>query len=146
MFSLFCEKLWKGLAKFEGRSTVRTWAYRVAWSASARFRAQKAARREVRITDTQLSALVREVRSETWSRIRGERRSRLREIRQELPMEDQMILILRVERELDWKEISQVIKPDEELDEDGLLRESARLRKRYQALKERLRQLLRVER
>jgi RNA polymerase sigma-70 factor, ECF subfamily len=146
VFSLFCEKLWKGLPGFEGRSSLRTWAYAVAWSSSSRFRTSKVARREVQFTDSQISSLAAQVRSETRSRMRNERRSRLREIRQTLPVEDQLLLVLRVERELDWKELSRVMNPGVELDDDALARESARLRKRFQAVKERLRALIRAER
>jgi RNA polymerase sigma-70 factor, ECF subfamily len=144
VFSMFCEKLWKGLPSFEGRSSVRTWAYAVAWSASSRFRSRKAARREVQITDSQIASLAAQVRTETRSRMRNERRSRLREIRQTLPVEDQLLLVLRVERELDWSELSRVMNPGVELDDDALGRESARLRKRFQSVKERLRELIRA--
>jgi RNA polymerase sigma-70 factor (ECF subfamily) len=145
VFSLFCEKLWKGLARFEGRSSVRTWAYAVAWSASSNFRSWKTSRREVLISDSQISALAVQVRTDTRSRMRNEKRNRLRELRQTLPVEDQMLLVLRVERELDWKDLSRVMNPDTELGDDTLTREAARLRKRYQAVKERLRALIRAD-
>ena len=67
---------------------------------------------------------------------------RLREIRQTLPPEDQMLLVLRIERELDWKDLCRVMNPEAELGDDELTRESARLRKRFQGVKERLRQLI----
>jgi len=145
VFSMFCEKLWKGLKGFQGRSTLRTWVHTVAWSASLRFRTQKTGRNEVRITDTQISELAKRVRTETASRLLGERRNRLRELRQTLPQEDQLLLVLRVERELDWNDLARVMNPDVELDDAGLRRESARLRKRYQAVKERLRKLIRED-
>jgi RNA polymerase sigma-70 factor (ECF subfamily) len=144
VFSLFCEQLWKGLPSFQGRSSFRTWAYAVAWHASSRFRAQYA-RREPLISDAQLAALALAVRTSTGSRLRQERRSRLRELRETLPAEDQVLLVLRVERELDWKDLSRVMSPERELDDEALAREAARLRKRFQAVKERLRQLIRTD-
>ena len=142
-FSLFCEKLWKGLAGFEGRSSVRTWAYTVAWSAASRIDARKSARRHERlVTDSEIAALALAVRTDTLSRMRNERRDRLRELRRTLPTEDQLLLVLRIERELDWKDLSRVMNPDAELDDDALVRESARLRKRFQAVKERLRAMI----
>jgi RNA polymerase sigma-70 factor, ECF subfamily len=145
-FSLFCEKLWKGLAGFEGRSSFRTWAYTVAWSAASQVRTQKAARRhEWLATDSQIAAAARAVRTDTISRMRGERTSRLRELRQTLPVDDQLLLVLRVERELDWKDLARVMSPDTDLDDAALARESARLRKRFQSVKEHLRALIAAE-
>src|SRR5262249_42480485 len=141
-FSIFCENLWKGLARFEWRSSFRTWAYAIAWHASSRSRRERAGWREVLITDSQVAALAQEVRTGTRSRLRNERRSRLRELRETLPVEAQLLLVLRVERELDWKELARVMNPEAELDEESLARESARLRKRFQSVKERLKALI----
>ena len=60
------------------------------------------------------------------------------QLREELPAEDQALLILRVDKQLDWNELAQVLSEDE-LAGDALRRESARLRKRFQMIKERLR-------
>lgn len=142
-FSLFCEKLWKGLAGFEGRSSFRTWAYTVAWSAASKVHARKVSRRREQLaTHSEMAALALAVRTDTLSRMRDERRDRLRALRQTLPTEDQLLLVLRIERELDWKDLARVMNPDAELDAVTLTRESARLRKRYQAAKERLRALI----
>jgi RNA polymerase sigma-70 factor (ECF subfamily) len=145
-FSVFCERLWQGLGRFEGRSSFRTWVYTVAWHASLRLRERQQSRREVLISDSQFSALALEVRSSTLSRLGEERRTRLQELRETLPAEDQLLLVLRIERELDWKDLARVLNPDVELDEPALARESARMRKRFQAVKERLRALIREDR
>jgi RNA polymerase sigma-70 factor (ECF subfamily) len=145
-FSMFCERLWQGLGRFEGRSSFRTWVYTVAWHASLRMRERQRARREVLISDSQFSALSLEVRASTLSRLGEERRTRLQELRETLPAEDQLLLVLRIERELDWKDLARVLNPDVELDEVALTRESARMRKRFQAVKERLRALIREDR
>jgi RNA polymerase sigma-70 factor (ECF subfamily) len=142
VFSLFCENLWKGLPGFQARSSFRTWAYAIAWHSSSRFRAQLA-RREPIVSDGQLAALALAVRTSTGSRLRKERHSRVRELRETLPVEDQMLLVLRIERELDWKDLSRVMSPD--LEEDAIDRESARLRKRFQSVKDRLRAMIRED-
>ncbi len=50
-----------------------------------------------------------------------------------------MLLILRVDRNLAWDEIALVMADEPEtLDKEGRKRESARLRKRFQLIKERL--------
>jgi RNA polymerase sigma-70 factor, ECF subfamily len=144
VFSVFCEQLWRGLAGFEGRASFRTWVYTIAWHCSARFRAQQAARLEVLSPDSRLAALADEVRVTTMSRLRREHRTRIQELRQTLPAEDQMLLILRVERDLDWLDLVRVMHPDQELDAAAMTRESARLRKRFQSVKERLRELVRA--
>lgn len=144
-FSLFCERLWQGLGRFEGRSSFRTWVYTVAWHASLRLREHQQARKEVLISDSQFSALALEVRTTTLSRLVEERRTRLQELRETLPAEDQLLLVLRIERELDWKDLARVLNPEVELDEIALARESAKMRKRFQAVKERLRALIRED-
>jgi RNA polymerase sigma-70 factor (ECF subfamily) len=142
-FSLFCEKLWRGLAGYEARASFRTWAYTIAWSAASRIVAGKAARRGERlVTNSEIAALALAVRTDTMSRRRNERRTRLRELRQMLPVEEQLLLVLRVERELDWKDLARVVNPDAELDDVALDREAARLRKRFQSVKERLRTMI----
>ncbi|HEY4059502.1 MAG TPA: hypothetical protein VGM39_22945, partial [Kofleriaceae bacterium] len=72
-------------------------------------------------------------------------RNRVRELRETLPEEDQLLLVLRVERELEWRDLSRVMNPEQELDEEMLTRESARLRKRFQAVKDRLRELVQAD-
>lgn len=144
-FALFCENVWKGLAGFEGRSSFRTWAYTIAWHASSRLRDRKASRREVLVTDSQVAALAQQVRAETSSRLREEKRNRVRELRETLPPEDQLLLVLRVERELSWNDLARVMNPETELDDENVTRESARLRKRFQAVKERLRALIQAD-
>jgi RNA polymerase sigma-70 factor, ECF subfamily len=143
VFSMFCEKLWKGLRGFQGRASVRTWVYTIAWSASSTFHTHKATRREDPITDAVLAELVARVRTETLSRMRAPE-SRLRTLRQSLPLEDQTLLVLRVERELSFRELAIVMNADAALAEHALEREAARLRKRYQLVKTRLRELIRA--
>ncbi|HEY4242178.1 MAG TPA: sigma-70 family RNA polymerase sigma factor [Kofleriaceae bacterium] len=144
VFSLYCELLWRGLTGFEGRALFRTWIYTIAWNASSRFRSQQRARREELSPDSQLARLAEQVRVSTMSRLRLEQRTKIQVLRETLPVEDQMLLILRVERELEWTELVRVMSPDADVDAATLTRESARLRKRFQAVKERLRELVRA--
>src|SRR5579859_7892636 len=137
VFSVFCERLWHRLPRFEGRSLFRTWAYTVAWHASSGFRRRQLANREVPVLDEEFEEMVQKVRTSTTTRLRREKRSRLRELRETLPPEDQALLVLRVERELDWKDLARVMNPESDLDEKDLVREAARLRKRFQIVKER---------
>ena len=79
------------------------------------------------------------VRTETLSYLRTEKKDRFAAIRASLPPEDQALLVLRVDRQLSWDELARVMSSDEgEPSADELKRESARLRKRYQLVKEKL--------
>ena len=37
-FSMFAEQVWRGMPNFEGRSSVKTWAFKAAWSAAMKIR------------------------------------------------------------------------------------------------------------
>jgi RNA polymerase sigma-70 factor (ECF subfamily) len=63
----------------------------------------------------------------------------LTRLRDELPQEDRTLLVLRVDRGLPWEDLARVFLDEESPAEGDLRRESARLRKRYQLVKERLR-------
>jgi RNA polymerase sigma-70 factor (ECF subfamily) len=144
VFALFCEDLWKGLPRFQGRSALRTWAYTLARHASFRFHRERTGKREVHLSSSAFADVAAEVRTTTRARFAREARDKLLVLRETLPADDQMLLILRVERELDWKELARIM-ADDDLDDDALVREAARLRKRFQLVKDRLRELARVE-
>lgn len=135
-FSLLAEDIWRGLAGFRWESSFRTWAYALARRASARIR--KRGRREGIFEPLSnlgpLSAIVEEIRTHTLSVIRGERQSALEVLRAELDIDERMLLSLRVERALSWPEIAVILADDEALDPAA----PARLRKRFQLLKDRL--------
>ncbi len=138
VFSLLAEDLWRGLPGFRWESTFRTWAYTLARRASARHRRKERALARA-LPPAELSALselVAEVRTGTFSRIRSARRTALDALRDELDVEDRMLLALRVERELSWVEIATVL--EGEGGPADATATSARLRKRFQLLKDRL--------
>ena len=79
------------------------------------------------------------VRTRTLPHLRTEIKDQFAELRASLDPDDQALLILRVNRELSWKEIA-VIMGDAEPDDDAALRSgAARLRQRFQGLKTRIR-------
>jgi RNA polymerase sigma-70 factor (ECF subfamily) len=143
VFSLFAEGLWKSLPTFAWRSSFRTWAYAVAHKASLRFR-RDTRRREARhrpLPDpSSLGALVAEVRTATRSFLRTDRRNRFAALRAALPPADQALLMLRVDRKLPWADLARVLHEDDTAPLEGktLEREAARLRKRFQLVKEKL--------
>jgi RNA polymerase sigma-70 factor (ECF subfamily) len=151
VFAAFTERLWRGLPGFEWQCSFRTWAYAIARNTSLTYRRQ--ARRRAEIygplpEGSQLSALEQPPRSETASYLKTQRQTRMAALRESLPREDQELLVLRVDRKLAWRDLARVLlhagdgsSPNDEV----LEREAARLRKRFQLLKEQLYELGRRE-
>jgi RNA polymerase sigma-70 factor (ECF subfamily) len=150
VFSLFAEGMWRGLPGFAWQSSFRTWAYAVAHRCSLRFRrdARRRAARQVPLPEESLlCVLAAEVRSATASYLKTERRSRLAELRAALSPEDQALLMLRVDRKLAFSDLARVLHEDDvtPLEGKALEREAARLRKRFQLVKEKLYEMGRRE-
>ena len=140
-FSLFSENLWRGLPRFQWRASLRTWAYTVARHAAYRQRgARQDAERHVPLSQSPALELAQKVRTTTLPFQRSAVRDEISRLRESLPEEDRVLLVLRLDRQLPWEEIAEVMLDAEEPDRASLTRESARLRKRFQLLKERLRE------
>ena len=149
-FSMFAEDLWKGLPGFAFRSTVRGWLYALARNATNRHATspeRRAARNVPLSVDNAVAELTDRSRSETQPHRRTEVKDRIRMLRERLPLEDQTLLILFVDRNLSWREIALIMRdpqgaPDSEAggstreqDEAELGREAARMRKRFERVK-----------
>ncbi len=134
VFSQFAEDLWKGLSRFRGECTVRVWAYKVAWHAASRFLRDPYRRRRERLPSTFASQLAETLLS-TPGGVAERRSAEVRQLRQHLGPEEQTLLVLRVDRQLSWREVAQVMAGEgEPVDE-------ATLRKRFERLKAKLAQL-----
>lgn len=135
VFSQFSEDLWRGLATFRRECSFRTWAYKLAWNAALRFRRDAFRRRVRRLQTTEVSKLVEEVHSASRIYQQTAVKDRMAQLREQLEPDEQTLLILRVDRNLAWKEIAQVL-----AEGDTPVEESA-LRKRFERLKVKLRTL-----
>jgi RNA polymerase sigma-70 factor (ECF subfamily) len=150
VFSEVAEAVWRAMPAFAWESSLRTWMYAIARKRT-RTRRRDAARRERRGPRTGESALDRvahAVRTETIDFLKTEKRTRLQALRDELPQEDRMLLVLRVDRKLAWNDLARILgdlEGRESLDGASLAREAARLRKRFQLVKDHLRELARKE-
>jgi RNA polymerase sigma-70 factor (ECF subfamily) len=141
-FSLFAEGLWRSLPGFAWQCSFRTWAYAIARRASLRQRRdarRRDARQEALPEGSALSLLVQQIQRDAASSAGVRRRSRLVELRETLPPEDQALLMLRVDRELSWNDLVLVLHEDAAPPEGAsLAKEAARLRQRFQTIKEKL--------
>jgi RNA polymerase sigma-70 factor (ECF subfamily) len=131
--------LWRGLPAFRWDSSLRTWAYTLARNASRRSRRKQ--RRDVPIDD-HVRELAAEVRTKTKSFLRTEVKNKFAALRATLPVEDQELLILRVDRGMAWNDLAIALADDPPAD---VAREAAKLRKRFQVVKEKLLELGRRE-
>jgi RNA polymerase sigma-70 factor, ECF subfamily len=147
-FSAFTEGFWRNLPGFEWGSTLRTWAYAIARNAAYGVQ-RDAARHDARagrVGESALEQVAAAVRTETLGFLRTEKRSRLQALRDSLAPEDRALIVLRVDRGLPWSDLARVLTAgDVPLDEAGIAREAARLRKRYQHLKQQLREAAKRE-
>lgn len=142
VFAIFSESLWKGLAGFSWESSLRTWAYTIARNASFRFKknAQRRGKGAVPLSDmASVGEVVQQVRTQTLTYLKTEQKDRFTALRESLPEDEQTLLILRVDRGLAWDELAQILLEEgADASPDAIKKESARLRKRFQLVKEKL--------
>jgi RNA polymerase sigma-70 factor, ECF subfamily len=146
VFAAVGERVWRGLEGFEWRSSLRTWVYLIAHREMARYKERGKPHAQGRVRISELESVLTQVRTTMGASRRAELRSRLSQLRDELPAEDQALLVLRVDRELEWDDIALMFDEGSEawtLPE--IKREAARLRKRFQLVKERLAKRAREE-
>ena len=145
VFSAFAEDLWRGLDSFRWQCSARVWLYTLARHAASRHVRDVRKRRARSVPLSQagpLPEIQQAVRTATLVSAQTESRSRAAKLRETLPLDDQTLLILRVNRKLGWKEIAQVMTYEGEVvPEAKLEKEVVRLRKRYQLVTERLHRL-----
>jgi RNA polymerase sigma-70 factor (ECF subfamily) len=134
VFQQWAEDLWRGIAGFRGEGALRTWAYRLAWHASVRFRRQPWRKRKTRLRTSAASRLARSVAA---SSPLGGGDERLEILRRELDPEDRTLLVLRLNLAMTWEEAAAV------LAQEGSPATPETLRKRFQRLKDRMGRLAR---
>jgi RNA polymerase sigma-70 factor (ECF subfamily) len=147
-FSMFAEDLWLGLPKFAWRCSMRTWAYTLARNAAARYATapQRHAARNLTLSRKgRLSELVERVRSATQIYQRTAVKDRFRVLREKLDPDDQMLLVLRVDRGMAWRDLALTMAGDANLDDAAIDRESSRLRKAFERVKSDLKNMAEQE-
>jgi len=139
-FSRMSEELWRSFRRFDGRCSVRTWCYMLARHAAFRVRTQPRQTREVLLSHVPsvLGAV-----THVWNTTRAveqQAQNVYAEIRSQLDEEDQTLLVLRVDRDLAWRDIA-IVMLGEDVDPDTITRKAATLRKQFERIKDRLREL-----
>ena len=149
VFAIVAEKLWLGLPGFEWRCGVLSWLYRLARNAANDYAKAAGNRpeRNLALSDhAPLSAIVDRVRTATEPYRQTAVKDRMRELRERLSPDDQMLLILRVDRSMDFRELVVAMSDESAPIEDAAIdREAARLRKRFERIKDRLRAMAKDE-
>jgi RNA polymerase sigma-70 factor (ECF subfamily) len=137
VFQAASEDLWDWLPSYRGGS-LRAAAYRIGRHAAARFRREAWRRRRERMRTTMASRIAASMTSPE-SRLAPKPKDRLERLREALDADERTLLILRLDRELSWKEVAEV------LSEEGDPVDSAAVRKRFERVKERLAKLAKEE-
>lgn len=145
VFSQFTEDLWRGLARFEWRSSIRAWCYALARNALHRFRRSPHNRRDRRAALSDVPALEQladSVRSRTRPYLRTEVKDEFQKLREKLSEKDQTLLILRINRKMSWRDIAHAFVGEKENPDDAEIeRMSTALRQRFVEVKSRLKRL-----
>ena len=139
-FSRMSEELCRSFKRFDRRCSIRTWCYMLARHAAFHVRSQPRKRREVPLSEL---PSVHGAVSHAWNttrRAKQHTRSIYAEIRRQLDDDDQALLILRVDRDLAWRDIAMVFLGEAAAD-DEVARKAAMLRKHFGRVTERLREL-----
>lgn len=145
VFSQFTEDLWRGLDAFRWECSARVWSYMLVRHAASDYVRDVRKRRGRQVSLSRagpLSEIEQKIRTATLMAARTASQSRVAQLRESLPADDQTLLILRVNRKLGWKEIAQVmVYEGETVADDVLEKEAVRLRKRFQLTREKLRRM-----
>ncbi|MGO8997593.1 MAG: RNA polymerase sigma factor [Polyangiaceae bacterium] len=145
-FAVFSERLWQSMRRFEWECSLRTWCYRLARNAAIDVQRAARGKRHVGLSSApEVLEMAARLRTTTMSALRSANRTALERLRDELSEEDRSLLVLRVDRKLEWREVAVVLGGNRDgedgFDEPALKREAARLRKRFQIVVARLRAL-----
>jgi RNA polymerase sigma-70 factor (ECF subfamily) len=135
VFGHFCEELWKGIGKFRGESSFKTWAYKLVMHSISRYQRDGFRRRGVAVASDELSALIEKLRSSTPPFKRSEMKDAITKLRESLEPDEQTLLFLRIDQDLSWTEVAEVMAAR------GEPAEPAVLRKRFERAKAKLRKL-----
>jgi RNA polymerase sigma-70 factor, ECF subfamily len=137
-FAQLGEDLWRGLSAFRWDASLRSWCYTLARNALHRLRRdpRRSPARNVGLSAADGDVLAEQIRTATAVYERTAFKDELRVLREQLDPDDHELLLLRLDRQMSWKDIARIRGGD-----DGITTRAAALRKRFERAKERLRTL-----
>lgn len=134
VFAETAAELWRDLSRFRWQASLRTWVYTLARHRLAAHLDRKSRHPVValsEVVDSSAPALQAQPRTTTPPWQRTAVKDAVSRLRSRLPADDQTLLILRVDRDMSWREIAHVLgEPSEPM-----------LRKRFERIKNHLRDL-----
>lgn len=139
-FSRTAEQLWRSCARFDGRCSLRTWLYMLARHAVHFIRNQAKFRNEQLVSNVP-SAI--HAATHVWNTTRRDAAYNANvyaEIRAALDEDERLLLVLRVDRGLTWRDIAHVML-GELAHTDEIEQKAGALRKQFERVKTHLREL-----
>ncbi|HET8936707.1 MAG TPA: sigma-70 family RNA polymerase sigma factor [Polyangiales bacterium] len=141
-YSMFAEDLWNSMSSFAWRCSMRTWCYALARNAALRYATSRGRFLALHQVSDELH-----LHAHTFDAPRthyGDSPSQVAPdlehwLGERLDAKEQVLLRLRVEKGLSFRDLAVAINADLALDPVAITRESARLRKVFQRLKDELR-------
>lgn len=133
-FSRMSVELWRSLARFDGRCSTRTWCYMLARHAAIYIRTLPHHQREQLVSSI---PSVQQAATEMFSNslVEGVHQHEVYlEAKEALDPDDRTLLVLRIDRNLTWREIA-VVLLGEAASEAELTKRSAALRKQFERVK-----------
>ena len=136
-YSLFCERFWRGLPKFRFERACRTWAYTIARRSLYDVLRKRRAAAEIPVSPSRLPEVVALAASSTAPHLRTTNEQKLQAARALLSRDDQLLLVLRVDKQTSWGDVALVLGDGDQTPEQ-LASACVVLRKRFSRLKARL--------
>jgi RNA polymerase sigma factor (sigma-70 family) len=145
VFADFAEDFWRSLPAFEWRCSARAWCYKLARSAASRHRRSPQERVDRRIplsAARSVEEIIVRARTSTRPHLRTDVKDQVQKLREKLTPEERDLLILRVDRDLSWRDVAYaMLAPDEAGDDEQLRKLEVSLRQRFADVKKRLKRL-----
>ena len=135
-FAELGEDLWRGLPSFRWQSSLRSWLYTLARNALGQLRRDPRRRLDRNVPLSIAPDVEAVVRTLTLAIQRTDIKDEFRALREQLSPEEHELLLLRLERQLSWREIAAILGAGQDV-----AAQAATLRKRFERTKARLREL-----